>query len=137
MKPSTHARIAAAIFAAQACFPILHRATGGRYAGFTFVHDVIVDTGLAAIWLAAVLAGVMHRPPRAWFVLIAGMGLSVIHGIMYSIATSVDGPRGAGIPFLVAAVVEGYFVANAAPAFRSRRAQREHEAAMKPHHRWS
>jgi hypothetical protein len=97
---------------------------------------VIVDTGLAAIWLAATLVGVLHRPPRGWFVLIAGTGLSVIHGIMYSIATSVNGPHGAGIPFLAAAIVEGYFVANAAPAFRSAQAQREHEAAMEPRPRW-
>ncbi len=118
MSPSTSARVASVLFAAQATFAIVHPATGGEYRGCTHVHNVVVDLGLAAIWLAATFAGLVQRSGLALAVMCVGAMASLIHGINFSVILSSVGPYGVGIPFVLAAMAETYLIVQAAPAFR-------------------
>jgi hypothetical protein len=93
------------------------------------VHDLVVDTGLAVTWIAAACVGLIRRPPGAFAILLAASVLSLIHGVMFSIATSDVGPRGAGVPFLVVGTVQLYLVAHAMPSFAQRERARVRERA--------
>jgi hypothetical protein len=125
MSPIGYARTAAVMFAAEAVFPIAHRLTGSAYNGFTHVHDVVIDTCLTIVWLSAALVGFLGRPSNGLAVLLWGACVSVMHGVMFSIATSDKGPVGAGVPFLVAGTVQLYLIAHAFPAFAEGAAPRE------------
>jgi hypothetical protein len=118
MSPSTCARVAAALFAAQAIFAIVHRATGSGYRGLTHGSSVVVDLGLTVIWLAAAVAGLVRRSGLALVMMCVGAMVSLIHGINFSVSTSSHGPYGVGIPFVFAAIAETYLIARAIPALR-------------------
>jgi hypothetical protein len=134
MSPTGHARAAAGLFAAEAVFPIVHRATGSAYHGFSHVHDVTIDFGLTVIWLSAALVGFLLKPRNGLAILLAGAAVSLIHGVMFSIATSDIGPRGAGVPFMLAGGLQLYFIAHAFPAFSEEaRAARDEARAREPH----
>jgi hypothetical protein len=137
MSPLGHARAAAGLFAAEAIFPVAHRLTGGAYHGFSHGHDVVIDTGLTIVWLTAAVVGFLGRPRNGPGILLAGAAVSIIHGFMFSVATCDVGPRGAGLPFLLAAALQSYFIAHSFPAFteeeqRARAEARRHE----PPHVW-
>jgi hypothetical protein len=134
VKPTTSARIAAGLFLAQALFPVLHRALGGRYWGFTHTHDVVIDTGLALTWGGAAVASILHRGWPGFLLMLAGALASLVHGLMYSLVTGIHGPVGVGIPFLVAAGIEIWCWANASSAFRAPAAEapREEKKAKEP-----
>lgn len=117
MRPVRYAYVAGVLFAAEAAFAIVHRLAGGRYAGFSHIHDVVIDLGLAVIWSAAALACLIHRSWPAFVIAFVGSAVSVIHGVLFSIATTDHGPFGVGIPFLVAAAVQFYCAVHDAPAF--------------------
>ena len=140
MNPRTCARAASALFAAEVLFAVVHRATGARYPGFTHTHDVVIDTALATIWSAAALAALLRRPWQGFFVMLAGVAATIIHGFMFSVATSGRaGPHGAGLPFLAGAILQAYWVVRAAPAFfapesRPELPEREQEPARR--HAW-
>jgi hypothetical protein len=125
MSPAGYARIAAVSFAAEAIFPIAHRLTGSAYRGFSHVHDVVIDVCLTVVWLSAAVVGFLGRPSNGPAVLLAGACVSVMHGVMFSIATSDFGPRGAGVPFLIVGTVQFFLVAHAFPAFAEGAAPRE------------
>jgi hypothetical protein len=135
MSPTGYARAAAGLFAAEAVFPIVHRLTGSAYRGFTHLHNVTVDLGLIVIWLSAALVGFLLKPRNGLAILLAGAAVSLIHGVMFSIATCDVGPIGAGVPFLLAGGVQLYFIAHAFPAFteEARAAREEARAAREPH----
>jgi hypothetical protein len=99
-------------------FAIIHLATG-RYRGFTRAHDVVIGTFLATIWMASALIATVQRPRQGFFVMLAGVGATLVHGVMFSVATTgrTSGPHGAGIPFLVGGLLQAYLVVHAAPAF--------------------
>ena len=48
-----------------------------------------------------------------------GAVASYIQGHLFSVVTSSVGPHGVGVPFLIAAVVETYWMVQAVPAFRN------------------
>jgi hypothetical protein len=125
MSPIGYARTAAGTFAAEAIFPIVHRLTGSAYNGFSHVHDVVIDTGLAVVWITAALVGFLRRPSNGPAFLLAGASVSLIHGFMFSVATCDRGPIGAGIPFLAAGAAQLYLIAHAFPAFAQRAERRE------------
>jgi hypothetical protein len=125
MSPIGYARTAGVLFAAEAIFPIAHRLTGSAYNGFSHVHDVVVDAGLTVVWVTAALVSFLGKPSNGPAFLLAGASVSVVHGVMFSIATSDRGPVGAGIPFLAAAAVQFYLTAHAFPAFAQRSERRE------------
>jgi hypothetical protein len=117
MRPARYAYVAGVLFAAEAAFAIVHRLAGGRYPGFTHTHDVVIDLGLAVIWSAAAVACLIHRSWPAFVVAFVGSAVSVIHGVMFSVALTHRGPYGVGIPFLIAATVQFYCAVHDAPAF--------------------
>ncbi|HEX8793165.1 MAG TPA: hypothetical protein VF765_19610 [Polyangiaceae bacterium] len=127
MKPATAGRVAAATFAAEMLFPILHQALGGRYTGFTHVHDVTIDTGLAVIWGASAIAGLVQRPDRAFFVMLAGTAVTFIHFVMFSLSTGIRGPYAVSLPFLALFPLQAWLVVRSAPAFFARKPAAEHE----------
>jgi hypothetical protein len=127
--------VAAFLFAAQAAFAIVHRAAGGEYSGFTHVHSVVIDVGLAVIWGGAAVACAVHRSWPAFVWMLVGSAVSLIHGFMFSIATGDHGPYGVGIPFLVAAGVELFLWAHAGPAFLEERPERRRETREGLSHR--
>jgi hypothetical protein len=55
MSPSACARIASALFAAEALFAVIHRAVGGQYHGFTLTYSAVVDWLLLVAWTTAAL----------------------------------------------------------------------------------
>jgi hypothetical protein len=145
VKPATFGRLAAGSFAAEALFPIIHRAVGGRYFGFSHVHDVAVDLGLAVTWIASAVAGFVQRPPNAFFVMLSGTAVTLIHFVMFSVATGDHGPYGVSLPWLALFPLQAYFVVRSAPAFFERAAEpaaeperaREEEATSRwPSLRW-
>ena len=85
MKPAVYGRLAALLFAAQAVFPIVHRAVGGEYWGFMHAHNVVIDAGLAFIWSVSAIAGLIQRPPNAFFVM-----LFVVSAFLFRRATQED-----------------------------------------------
>jgi hypothetical protein len=122
------------LFAAEAVFPIAHRLTDSAYHGFTHAHDVTIDTGLTFIWLAAAMVGFTRRPANGQAILLAGAAVSLVHGVMFSIATSDVGPRGAGVPFWVVGALQFYFIAHSFPAFAEQeRAARDEVREREPH----
>jgi hypothetical protein len=127
MSPIGYARTAGVLFAAEAVFPIVHRLTGSEYLGFTHLHNVVIDTGLAVVWITAAVVAFVRRPSNGPAFLLAGASVSLMHEIMFSVATCDSGPIGAGIPFLVVGGVQLYLIAHTFPAF-AERAER-HEAA--------
>jgi hypothetical protein len=129
--PVFYSRVAAGLFAVEAVFPIAHRLAGAEYFGFTHAHNVAVDLGLAVIWLSAALVALLRRPLNGLAALLAGAATSVIHGLLFTIATSHSGPSVVGLPFLGAAVVQFYCTAHAVPAFTEEHARRE--AAAETH----
>jgi hypothetical protein len=118
MSPSAYARVASGLFAAEAIFPIAHRFAGADYRGFAHVHNVVVDSGLAIVWITAAVAGLTRRSGLALAAMCIGALLSLVHGLMFSVATSSVGPYGVGLPFLFAAIAQTYLIVQAAPAFR-------------------
>lgn len=118
MTPSVSARFAAALFAAEAIFPIAHRIAGADYRGFAHVHNVFVDTGLAVIWITAAVACLTRRSGLALVAVCIGGIASFVHGLMFSVANSSVGPYGVGLPFLFAGVAQAYLTVHAIPAFR-------------------
>ncbi len=117
-RPSTYALYAAALFALQALFPIVHRLAGGQYHGYTHAFSAVVDVVLAALWIAAAVAGVVRRSGLALAVMCVAAAATHVHGFLLSVSTSSHGPYGVGIPFLVASGLEAFFLAQATPAFR-------------------
>jgi hypothetical protein len=136
MSPSGHARAAALLFAAEAVFPIAHRLTGSAYNGFSHAHDVTIDTGLTVIWISAALVGLVRRPSNGPAILLGGAAVSLVHGVMFSIATSDVGPRGAGVPFLLAGALQLFFIAHSFPAFAERPRAARDEAREREARRW-
>jgi hypothetical protein len=133
MSPSTSARIASALFAAEAMFAVVHLLVGGGYRGVVHSFGVLVDCGLAAIWIAATVAGLVQRSGLALATMWVGAAVSLTHGFLFSVATSSVGPYGVGLPFVFAAVAQAYLIAQAAPAFRHVRAEpREAEPSAPP-----
>jgi hypothetical protein len=132
VSPRGHARLLALTFAAEAAFAIVHRATGTAYPGFSHVHDVVVDTGLAVIWTSSAVAALVHRGWPAFFMILVGATVSIIHGVNFSIALTQRGPFGVGVPVLVAAAVQFYLAVHAAPAFFEARAPRAEQPAAAP-----
>jgi hypothetical protein len=126
--------VAAATFAVEALFPIIHRAVGAGYAGFTHVHDVVVDLLLAMAWLASAVAGLLQRPPRAFFVMLWGTAVTFIHFIMYSVSTGDHGPYGVSLPWLALFPIQAVLVVRSAPAFFERAAETARET--EPTGRW-
>lgn len=128
--------MAALLFAVQTLFPIVHRAVGARYMGFTHLYTVAIDIGLALIWGASAIAGLIQRPRHAFFVMLAGTAVTFIHFLMFSVITGAHGPRGASLPWLVAFAVQAYWTVRAAPAFfapaRTTTAQPRERAAPSP-----
>jgi hypothetical protein len=120
MKPSTFGRIAGLTFAAEAVFPIAHRAAGAWYGGLTHSNTVAVDVGLAVIWIASAVVGLVQPPGRAYFVLLVGTAVTLIHFVLFSVSTGVHGPRGVALPWLVLFPLQAYWVLRAAPAFWNR-----------------
>jgi hypothetical protein len=134
MSPTGYARTAAGLFAAEAVFPIVHRLTGSWYNGFAHAHDVTIDTGLFLVWVSAALVGFLLKPRNGLAILLAGAAVSLMHGVMFSIATSDKGPVGAGVPFLLVGGVQLYLIAHAFPAFTEEgRAAREEEKLHRAH----
>jgi hypothetical protein len=134
MSPAGYARTAAGLFAAEAVFPIVHRLTGSEYNGFTHVHNVTIDFGLTVIWLSAAVIGFLLKPRNGLAILLAGASVSLIHGVLFSIASSDKGPVGAGVPFLVVGGLQLFLIAHAFPAFTEEaRAARDEARAREPH----
>jgi hypothetical protein len=132
MTPTKYGRVAAAIFALEAIFPIAHRLAGARYPGTTYGHTLAIDVGLAVIWIAAAVGGMVQRRSWAFFAMCVGAMASLIHGHMFSVVLSSHGPYGVALPFLVAFVVQMICIVRAAPAFREsvvERAGEEREAS--------
>jgi hypothetical protein len=123
MSPSTSARIASALFAAEAVFAVVHLLVGGGYRGYVHSFGVIVDCGLAAIWIAATVAGVVQRSGLALATMWVGAAVSIVHGFLFSVQTSSVGPYGVGLPFVFAAGAQAYLIAQATPAFRHAHAE--------------
>lgn len=132
LRPKHYAWIAAVLFAAEMAFAVIHRATGARYHGFSRGHDIVIDLGLAASWGAAAVACLVRAGWPAICLALWGGLVSVIHGFMYSIALTDTGPHGASVPFLIAAAVQLYCVAQMGPAFFE--AHEPREAAAEPEH---
>jgi hypothetical protein len=104
-------------FAAEATFAVVHLATGARYFGFTHLHNVVIDVSLATIWTASALAALFHRSWAGFFTILVGASVSIVHGVMYSIALTQRGPFGVTVPFLLGAAVQFYLAVHAAPVF--------------------
>lgn len=136
MKPATAGRIAAATFAAEMLFPILHQALHGSYTGFTHVHDVTIDTALAVVWGASAIAGLVQRPDRAFFVMLTGATVTFVHFFMFSVVTGIHGPYGVSLPFLALFPLQMWLVVRAAPAFFAPPEEKA-AAAPQPHSRWA
>lgn len=136
MSPLGHARAAAGLFAVEAIFPVAHRLTGGAYRGFSHAHDVVIDTGLTFVWLTAAVVGFIGRPRNGPAFLLGGAAVSIIHGFMFNLATCDVGPRGAGLPFLLAAALQSYFIAHAFPAFTEEERRARAEAREREPHIW-
>jgi hypothetical protein len=114
VKPQHYAEVASLILAAEATFAITHRLMGGEYRGYVHEFNVVIDVGLAALWLAAATAAMLHRSSSRAFVLVALATLvSFLHGMMFSIASA----RGLGLPFVVAAVVLVVALKRSLPAW--------------------
>jgi hypothetical protein len=126
MTPRTSALVAAPLFAAEAAFAIVHRALGGEYLGFTHGHNVVIDLGLAVVWGGAAVACALHRSWPAFMWMLVGSAVSLIHGVMFCVASGPHGPYGLGIPFLVASGVQLFLWAHAGAAFLERPTPREH-----------
>jgi hypothetical protein len=118
MTPSSYARAAAVLFAVEAIFPIAHRLAGAEYRGLTHTFTVVVDVGIAIVWIAAAIAGFLQRSSFGLSVMFVGAAVSLIHGFNFSVATSSVGPYGVGIPFVLVAAVQTYLTVLGAPAFR-------------------
>jgi hypothetical protein len=114
MRPQRAAEVAALVFLAQAAFAVIHRLSGGEYRGFTHEHNVVIDLGLAAIWLSSVVAVTIRRSFPLFFVAMVGAAVSLIHGLMFSVASH---GKGFGVPFLVASVLLGYLLKHSVPAW--------------------
>jgi hypothetical protein len=130
--PSNHARVAGVLFGAQAIFAIAHLGTGAHYPGCTPALGVVTDAALAMIWGTAAVAGFAQHPASAYFAMLCGVATSAVHGVLYSTVLSSHGPYGVGIPFLVAAALGGYFVANALSVFEAAAREAEREGAHHP-----
>jgi hypothetical protein len=130
MSPVNNARACATLLGAQAVFAIAHLASGAIYAGYSRAFDVVTDVTIALVWIAAAVAGFVRRPLNLSFLLlVTGAFVSLVHGLLYSTVASEE-TMGAGLPFVVAATLELWFVVHAAPAFRDAAGQREHDAAV-------
>jgi hypothetical protein len=114
LKPQHAADIAALVFLAEAAFAVIHRLSGGEYWGFTHLHNVVIDLGLAAIWLSAAAAVTIRHSFPVFFVAIVGGAVSLIHGLMFSVASR---GTGFGVPFIVAAVLLGFLLTHSVPAW--------------------
>jgi hypothetical protein len=132
MKPETYGRVAGALFAAEAVFPIVHRALGGRYAGYTHGFDVVIDAGLAVVWCASAVAGFVQRPPQTFFVMFTGALVTFVHFVMYSNSTGYHGPYAVSLPWLALFPVQMFCVVRAAPAFFAPRAEPASEREARP-----
>jgi hypothetical protein len=129
MKPQHAADVAALVFLAEAAFALIHRLSGFEYWGFTHLHNVVIDLGLAAIWLASAAAVTIRRSFPLFFVAMVGAAVSLIHGLMFSIAAR---GTGFGVPFLAAAVLLGYLLKHSVPAWDTEIAA----PAEAPRRRW-
>jgi hypothetical protein len=114
MKPQHAAEGAALVFLAEATFAVVHRISGGEYGRFTHVHNVVIDIGLAAIWLGAAAAVMVRRGFPIFFLAMVGAAVSLIHGLMFSVASP---GTGVGIPFMVACVVIAFLLKRSVPAW--------------------
>jgi hypothetical protein len=132
--PSNHARAAGALFGAQAIFAIVHLSIGAHYPGCTRALGVVNDVALAVIWGAAAVAGFAQRPASAYFAMLCGVATSVLHGVLYSTVLSSHGPYGVAVPFLAAAALGGYSVANALPVFEAAAREADREGAHRAVH---
>lgn len=130
-----YSRIASATFAVEAVFPIAHRLTGARYHGFTHVYDVVIDVGLTTIWLVAAVVALFRRPVAGLAILLAGAATSIIHGLLFTIASTARSPSIVGLPFLGAALVQFFCAALAFPEFiQSHERRHIEETGSKPWH---
>jgi hypothetical protein len=132
MRPETHARVAATLFAAEAVFAVVHLAVGGVYAGTTRAYSVVTDAWTAVAWGASAAAGLVQRPWQGHFVMMFGMLTSVWQGVVISVSLSDHGPYGVGIPFLLAGAVQAYCIWHAAPAFFEPRPERAPAVERRP-----
>jgi hypothetical protein len=132
MQPARYARVAAAIFAAEAVFAVIHLAVGGTYRGSTRAFSVVTDAWIGVLWGASAIAGFVQRPWQGHFVMFFGMLASIWHGVMISVLLSGRGPYGVGITFLAAGAVQAYCLWHAAPAFYEPRPQAAPPAERHP-----
>jgi hypothetical protein len=116
MKPQHYAEVGALIFAAEATFAVVHRLTGGEYAGFVHLHNVIVDVGLATIWLIAATAMMVRRTFPLLFAVVLGAFASLVHGVQFSIASP---GMWFGFPFMLAAGVLMAMLRKSMPAWKT------------------
>ena len=130
--PSIYSWVASATFAAEAVFAIVHRATGAEYPGFAHVHNVVIDLGLAAIWLIAAFVALLRRPTGALAFLLAGAATSFLHFLLFTIASTARSPSIVGLPFLAAALVQFIYTAHAFPEFTRAHERRHVEDRGKP-----
>jgi hypothetical protein len=116
MKPRRYAEIATVILLAQAAFAIVHRITGSEYGHFAHLQNVVVDVGLAVIWLAGALACAIRGSSMAAFLaVLVALAVTHIHGVMFSVAAP---GKGYGVPFLVTSALLPLLLALSAPAWK-------------------
>jgi hypothetical protein len=132
MGPSACARIASALFAAEALFAVIHRAVGGQYHGFTFTFSAVIDWLLLVVWITAAAAGVVQQSGRAFTAMWIGAFASLMHGLNISVSTSGHRPFGVGIPFAIAAIAQAWLIIRAVPAFREVTAEPREAAPAGP-----
>lgn len=97
--------------------PFSHR--GGRYPGFEhWPHDPVVDTILLVAWSAGALGFLLRR----WwcvYLVAAGTFASLMHALFISLSFAF-----AGLPFLLAAVIEIVCLVKAGRTSARRRGDR-------------
>ncbi len=127
MKPTHYGQIAAVIFAAEGAFAVTHLIVGGKYDHFPHLLNVIVDVGLAAIWLAAAVAVTIRHTLAAFLAVVVGGVATHLHGILFS---TVSPGTGVGVPFLLASCILPVLAVRSAPAWTA--AAREAEGRHAP-----
>lgn len=136
MEAKRYAEVAAALFLAQAAFAIVHRISGAEYRHFVHLQNVIIDVGLATIWIAGAIACFTRRSKAAFLAVIAAVLVTFMHGIMFSLAAP---GKGYGVPFLVSSALLSLLLARSARAWSSAATpsaarQEIHAALPRPRH---
>ncbi|HTQ41750.1 MAG TPA: hypothetical protein VMI75_03265 [Polyangiaceae bacterium] len=115
MRPMHYARVATALFAAEAIFAIVHLALGAHYHHFTRGHNVTIDILLFLSWSTAAVASLKPQTWPAPVLMMWGAAVSAVHCFMFTLATNDVGPTGVGLPFIAAAAVQFFCIFHAVP----------------------